>query len=256
MRLPRNILIILFGTGALDLLSRSFLKEVAFALPFNWIFKSTANAISARFGWSEATVIGGLAIAGSGGNAGAFGPGDLGGHARATDYGSIGIEGLRGAGDIGAGGPDMNVESRDGQSGIGGEGGEANQRDGSGGRGDRSGYEVLYPHGGPHGGMSADCGPRGGGKNTPEYDRKRSVVVQLRKVYAITHFGSPSTVLDDKNSVPLDWINQQLAALGAQWRVRIVLGEYEFFPLPAFWPRELINDRNLLAGAQHHFGVQ
>jgi len=250
MRLPRNILIILFGTGALDLLFRSFLKEVAFALSFNWIFKSTANAISARFGWSEATVIGGLAIAGSGGDAGAFGPG---GHARATDHGYIGIEGLRGAGDIGAGGPDMNVESRDGQSGI---GGEANQRDGSGGRGDRSDCEVLYPPGGPHGGMLADCGPRGGGQNTPDYDRKLSVVVQLRKVYAITHVGSPSTVLDDKNSVPLAWINQQLAALGAQWRVRIVRGEYEFFPLPAFWPRELINDRNLLAGAQPHFGVQ
>ncbi len=247
MRLPRNIFIILSGISAPDLLFRWCLKEVAFALSFNRIFKSAANAISACFGRSEATVIGGLAIAGSGGNAGAFGAGG---------HGSIGIEAFCGAGDIGAGGPDMNVESRDGQLGIGGEGGEANQRDGSSGRGDHSGYEVLYPHRGPHGGMLADCGPRGGRQNTPEYNRKLSVVGQLRKVYAIIHFGSSSAVLDDKNSVPLDWVNQQLAALGAQWRVRIVRGECEFFPLPAFWPRELINDRNLLAKAQPHFGVQ
>lgn len=253
MRLPRNMFIILSGTGALDLLFRWCLREVAVAPYFNSIFKSTANAISARFGWSEATVIGGLAIAGSGGNGGAFGPG---GHARATDHGSIGIEGFHGAGDIGAGGPDINVESRDGPSVIGGEGGETNQRDGSGERDDRSSSEVLHPHGGPHGGMLADCGPRGCRQDTAECDQKLSVVGQLRKVYAMTRIGSSSAVLDDKNSVPLDWINQQLAALGAQWRVRIVRGEYEFLPLPAFWPRELISDRNLLARAQPHFGVQ
>ncbi len=92
----------------------------------------------------------------------------------------------------------------------------------------KSGYEVHQRALGlpvdPH------LRPFGRGGAAPGYEPKLQLVQQLRDAYFREHEKTPESVFENINAVPLDYLNEALAARKESWRVRIVDGdEYEFF---------------------------
>lgn len=140
----------------------------------------------------------GIAIGGPGGQAGSHGIGGAGGRAEVHGDG------------IAAGG-------------AGGAAGE----DGIWRAPAKSGYEIAQRKMGlPVDPYLRQFGRGGAGAG---YESKLAVVEQLRAIYFSTHSKKPESIFENKNAVPLDYLNSKLAAKNETWRVRIVDDEYEFF---------------------------
>lgn len=169
---------------------------------------------------------GGAALGGSGGDAGPNGHGGRGGNANADGAGSRAIGGPGGRGGVGPGGKGTDATAATGGFSIGGEGGEAARPDGRGGRGGRSGARLLgdaqarLPDG-------RFPGEGGRGPNTPAYDGKVATIKALLREY----YNEPPSRLTSRDvhaAVPLDWLNENLGAMGANWRVQLDDGEFAF----------------------------
>ena len=61
------------------------------------------------------------------------------------------------------------------------------------------------------------------------YEPKLQMVEQLRSEYFVNFSKNPKSIFEDINAVPLNYLNDALAAKKESWQVRIVDDEYEFF---------------------------
>ncbi len=91
----------------------------------------------------------------------------------------------------------------------------------------KSGYEVYQRAMG----LPVDPALRGFGRGGAGagYEPKLKIVEELRVAYFRDHAKPFRTVFEDINAVPLEYLNDALAATGEVWRVRIVDDEYEFY---------------------------
>ena len=92
----------------------------------------------------------------------------------------------------------------------------------------KSGYEVHQRSLG----LPVDPSLRqfGRGGAAPGYEPKLQLVQQLRETYFREHRKKPQSIFESIEAVPLEYLNQSLAARNESWRVRIVDGdEYEFY---------------------------
>jgi hypothetical protein len=156
------------------------------------------------------------------------GRGGKGGDAKVFGSG-VGIGGPGGhGGRLGRGGDGGSVEVHgDGYRAAGGAGGSISD-DGVWRPPAKSGYEVHQRALG----LPVDPYMRqfGRGGAAPGYEPKLQVVNELRAAYFRDHGVTPRGVFEDINAVPLDYLNDALAARNEDWRVRIVEDdEYEFF---------------------------
>lgn len=196
-------------------------------------------------GGGDATVDGDESYA-QGGDAGetVIGPGGSGGDAHVLGDRSSALGGRRGRGGVQAGMPggDVEVVGNDTHA-EGGQGGEANQADGRGGRGGRAGGSSVIdwlsgerrrPHmRWPYGEPITEPGRGGDAADTPQYMARRLIVEVLKTQYYRARQLPLDDVWWDRELVPLDWINEALAAGGHSWRADIVDWEYEFTDLPS-----------------------
>lgn len=91
----------------------------------------------------------------------------------------------------------------------------------------KSGYEILQRKlGFP---VDPNLRQYGRGGAMPGYEPKLAIIEQLRTSYFQIHSKQQETIFQNINAVPLDYLNDQLAARKEVWRVRIVDDEYEFF---------------------------
>ena len=141
----------------------------------------------------------GTAIGGPGGNAGKYGRGGDGGSAEVQDCG------------LAAGGAGGSVDSDDLWSPPA-----------------QSGYEVaMEARGQP---IDPKLRQYGRGGMSPGYELRYGIVEQIREEYFKIHQKQPESALENVNAVPLDYVNQELVAMGVNWRARIVRGlDYEFY---------------------------
>jgi hypothetical protein len=140
----------------------------------------------------------GIAIGGSGGQAGKYGIGGAGGSAEVHGNGLA----------------------------AGGAGGAAGE-DGIWRAPAKSGYEIAQRKLGlPVDPYLRQFGRGGAGAG---YESKLAIIEQLRAAYFSKYSKNPETVFQNINAVPLDYLNHELIAKNEIWRVRIVDDEYEFF---------------------------
>ncbi len=148
----------------------------------------------------DAKVVGsGTAIGGPGGNAGKYGRGGDGGGGELHGHGLV------------AGGAGGSVDSDDRWSPPA-----------------HSGYEVaMEALGRP---VDPQMRQYGRGGMSPGYASRYDITEEIRKEYFETNNQTPETALDNVGAVPLDYVNQQLASRGFNWRARIVRGlDYEYY---------------------------
>jgi len=140
----------------------------------------------------------GIAVAGPGGSAGKYGAGGVGGNAEVSGDGIA----------------------------AGGAGGSAGD-DGIWRAPAKSGYETCQRKMG----LPVDPVLRqyGRGGATPGYEPKLQIIEQLRAAYFREHAKKTESIFENINAVPLDYLNDALAAKKEIWRVRVVDDEYEFF---------------------------
>jgi hypothetical protein len=140
----------------------------------------------------------GIAIGGSGGQAGKYGLGGAGGSAEVHGDGLA----------------------------AGGAGGAAGE-DGVWRPPAKSGYEIAQRK------LELPVDPYlrqfGRGGAGAGYEPKLAIIKQLRTVYFAKHSKRAETVFENINAVPIDYLNHELIARNEIWRVRIVDDEYEFF---------------------------
>lgn len=155
------------------------------------------------------------------------GQGGRGGDAKVLGSG-VAIGGPGGqAGKSGRGGDGGNAEVHGDGHAAGGAGGSVND-EGVWRPPAKSGYEVHQKALG----LPVDPNLRqfGLGGAAPGYEPKLQLVQELRDTYFREHGKAPQSVFENINAVPLDYLNNALAARKESWRVRIVDGdEYEFF---------------------------
>lgn len=159
--------------------------------------------------------------------------------------GLIAVGGKGGGGGTGPGMPGMDITDSCGNADYaeGGMGGEANQPDGRGGRG---GYppryaEICRDDGKPLRPYmkrpywpdedEVSVGRGGDGPDTAEYKARRLIIETLKA----DHIGAAAYFTTDVwynvESAPCEVLNERLAALGHEWRVSMVRGEYTFTDL-------------------------
>jgi len=144
----------------------------------------------------------GIAIGGPGGKAGTYG--------RGGDGGSAEVKGVG----IAAGGEGGSVDS-----------------DNLWSPPARSGYEVYMETTGQP--IDPKMRQYGRGGMSPGYAFRYSIVEKIREKYFEAQNKTPESALENVNAVPLDYVNQELAAMGVNWRARIVRGlDYEFYVPP------------------------
>jgi hypothetical protein len=91
----------------------------------------------------------------------------------------------------------------------------------------KSGYEVYQRKMGlPVDPYMRQFGRGGAGAG---YEPKLQIIEQLRADYFREHAMEPKSVFEDIFAVPLNYLNDALAAKKENWRARIVDEEYEFF---------------------------
>jgi hypothetical protein len=61
------------------------------------------------------------------------------------------------------------------------------------------------------------------------YEPKLQTIELLRTTYFREHATKPQSIFENISAVPLDYLNDALAAKGEAWRVRVIDDEYEFF---------------------------
>jgi hypothetical protein len=140
----------------------------------------------------------GIAIGGSGGQAGKYGKGGDGGS------GEVVGDGLAAGGAGGAAGDDGLWRAPA-----------------------KSGYEVAQRKLG----LPVDPVMRqyGRGGAVLGYEPKLRVVEQLRAAFFAEHGLKPQSIFENIGAVPLTYLNASIASRGENWRVRIADDEYEFF---------------------------
>jgi hypothetical protein len=154
------------------------------------------------------------------------GQGGLGGFAKVGGNG-MALGGPGGAvGKYGVGGAGGSADvSGDGIA-VGGAGGAAGD-DGVWRAPAKSGYEILQRKMG----LPVDPFLRqfGRGGASGGYETKLATVESIRQIYFGVKAENPKSIIEDINSVPLIFINSQLAERNESWRVRVIDDEYEFF---------------------------
>lgn len=110
---------------------------------------------------------------------------------------------------------------------IGGDGGDAGTADGRGGRGARGPTERL--------GFPTEFwgyGRGGSGANAPEYDRRLTLLMEIREDYLIKFPDERRFVMAGVDQIPIDWVNQKLIERGEKWQViSLAEGGYVMPPL-------------------------
>jgi hypothetical protein len=134
--------------------------------------------------------------------------------------GDGGVSGIGGKGGSGF------IQGNDGLI-IGGDGGNCGSADGRGGKGARGPTERF--------GFSTDMwgyGRGGSGANNLEYDRRITLLKEIRAEY-LTKFPDDTPYIEaGVDSVPIDWINQRLIEIHEIWRVEMGPSGYILPPLP------------------------
>lgn len=70
----------------------------------------------------------------------------------------------------------------------------------------------------------------GRGGMSPDYASRYAVVEEIRQGYFKIQHKPPESALENVNAVPLDYVNQQLAIKGVDWRARIIRNlDYQFY---------------------------
>ncbi|MGO9237111.1 MAG: hypothetical protein ACLP4V_24680 [Methylocella sp.] len=154
------------------------------------------------------------------------GQGGQGGDAK-VDGNGLAIGGTGGqAGKYGKGGDGGSAEVHGDGIAAGGSGGAAGE-DGVWRAPAKSGYEVFQRKMGlPVDPFMRQFGRGGAGAG---YEPKLAVIEQLRAAYFTKHSKKPESIFENINAVPLDYLNKALVENKEVWRVRIVDDEYEFF---------------------------
>jgi hypothetical protein len=92
----------------------------------------------------------------------------------------------------------------------------------------QSGYDALMAATGQP--IEPKMRQYGRGGMSPGYAFRYNIVEQIRREYFETYQKQPENALENVNAVPLDYVNQQLAAMDVNWRARVVRGlDYEFY---------------------------
>lgn len=130
--------------------------------------------------------------------------------------GGSGVPGLT----LGGSGGHVDIEG-DESFGKGGEGGNAPQADGRGGRRTRGAMEGSHL---PTQVWAAGHG--GHGANTPEYDRRLALLIQIKREYYHAFPGDIQFIEAGIDFVPDYWINARLREINEKWRVN--LGRYGY----------------------------
>ncbi|MEZ7195376.1 hypothetical protein [Pseudodesulfovibrio karagichevae] len=145
--------------------------------------------------------------------------GGRGGNAKVTGNNAVAIGGRGGEGGVGEGkggtGGSAEVVG-DNAIAVGGDGGNAGQPDGRGGRRAISPAQRI--------GSSTDmwkygCGGRGA--NAPEYDRRLSVLTEIRSEYMAMFPDDVIFIQAGIDPVPTDWVNARLREKGEGWRIGV-----------------------------------
>lgn len=141
--------------------------------------------------------------------------GGRGGNARVVGDNSGGEGGVGGQGGKGPGGAGGDVEVLGNNSfARGGDGGNAAQSDGRGGRRTLSQSERMN--------LPTDTwhfGYGGAGANAEEYDRRLSLLIEIREGYLQAFPNDAVFIHSGVDQVPLRWINKRLEELQENWRV-------------------------------------
>lgn len=157
-----------------------------------------------------------------GGIGGAGGSGTIVGNRGTVIGGKGGNAGVGGIGGHGGGGV---IEGDDGLI-VGGDGGSAGTSDGRGGRGARGPMESM---GGPT--ASWPYGRGGAGANHPEYNKRISLLAEIRNEYKTIFQNEVPFIEAGIDPVPIAWINKRLEERGESWRVEMSNGGYILPPL-------------------------
>lgn len=157
-----------------------------------------------------------------------MGIGGPGGNALATGNNNTVIGGKGGdAGVAGRGGAGGGGEVTGDNSYVrGGDGGNAGQADGRGGRRTLGPTENMdYPT------NTWNFGYGGAGANAPEYDRRLTLLIQIRKEYMDKFPEDIPFIESGIDPVPLRWVNKRLEELHESWRVEMSEGGYILPPI-------------------------
>jgi hypothetical protein len=80
----------------------------------------------------------------------------------------------------------------------------------------------------PYGEPVTDPGRGGDSPDTPQYKARRIIIEELKARFFAERRLPQEEVWWDRDVVPLEWINGELAAAGHKWRAAVVDDEYEF----------------------------
>jgi hypothetical protein len=86
----------------------------------------------------------------------------------------------------------------------------------------------------PYGEPVTEPGRGGDSADTPQYKARRVILEEIKARYFAERGLSQEEVWWDRDVVPLDWINTELAASSHGWRAAIVDDEYVFSDVAPF----------------------